>query len=195
MVTKDFIKQCTKNDRKAHYQLYLFVFDELFSVCKRYYKNEEDIQSSLNEVFLKVLLNLPHFLNQDKPIESFKFWCRRIAINNIIDQFRKNKKYNETFEMYAINSQESLDITNEEEINFISEEMDAALNELPEIQKTIVWLHVIEGYKHREISTELKMNENTIRAIFRTAIVKLKTMLEKKKITAILFILIILKLN
>ena len=42
--------------------------------------------------------------------------------------------------------------------------LDAALNELPEVQREIVLLHDLEGWKHREIAERLEIPSGTVRS-------------------------------
>ena len=60
------------------------------SVTNRYKNNEEDAVSLANNSFLKILTNLSKY-NKKVPFEA---WIRRIAINEVIDDYRKNKKRN-----------------------------------------------------------------------------------------------------
>ena len=58
------------------------------SIAYKYYNNEEDAAAIVNTAFLKIFDNLDKY-NFSTPIEA---WMRRITINHIIDEFRKNKK-------------------------------------------------------------------------------------------------------
>ena len=86
------LKQCTSNDRKAHYALYEWCFSDLISICRRYYKNDEDLKSAVNMSFLKVIQSLDTVIQKYDGL-IFYHWMKRIAINQVIDEFRKNKKY------------------------------------------------------------------------------------------------------
>ena len=72
MVTLDLLKQCTKDNRRAHFELCKLSFACLYKVCKRYYNNDEDIKSALNMVFLKVVTHLDQFVKKEKEIEREK---------------------------------------------------------------------------------------------------------------------------
>jgi RNA polymerase sigma factor (sigma-70 family) len=42
--------------------------------------------------------------------------------------------------------------------------LEAALGELTDVQRTVVLMHDLEGYRHREIAVELGMPEGTVRS-------------------------------
>ena len=58
------------------------------SICLRYHKNSTDAEEVLNMGFLKIVTKLDKY-NSDVPFEA---WIRRIMINTIIDDYRKNSK-------------------------------------------------------------------------------------------------------
>ena len=58
------------------------------SICIRYTRNEDTAKEILNIGFFKILTNM----NKYKPEIPFKAWIRRIMINTLIDEFRKQKK-------------------------------------------------------------------------------------------------------
>ncbi|MEZ4849456.1 MAG: sigma-70 family RNA polymerase sigma factor [Bacteroidia bacterium] len=87
-IDQRLIRACIKEDRLAQSQLYRRCFNVLMGVCIRYMKNEEDAVEVLNMGFLKILKNL----EKKKTNVPFEAWIRRIMINTIIDEYRKNKK-------------------------------------------------------------------------------------------------------
>ena len=88
-ITAEILELARKGDRKAQYTLYRQCFPVLMSVCRRYNFGEQDAVAVLNIAFLKIIQNL-HRYSQEAPFEA---WIRRIQINVVIDEFRKNKKW------------------------------------------------------------------------------------------------------
>ena len=58
------------------------------SVGMRYKKDESESAAVVNTAFLKILKNLDKY-NSKVP---FQAWIKRIMINTVIDEFRKNRK-------------------------------------------------------------------------------------------------------
>jgi RNA polymerase sigma-70 factor (ECF subfamily) len=178
MITLDLLKQCTKDNRRAHFELYKLSFACLYKVCKRYYNNDEDVKSALNMAFLKVVTHLDQFIKKEKEIETFEFWMTRITINHIIDEFRTNQKYKasmlhtEDFSKIKLVNHDFIEIKNE-----IPEIMHA-IEKLPLATRTVFMMYTMDGYKHKEIAEVMKISENTSKAHFHQAKIKLKEILK-----------------
>jgi RNA polymerase sigma-70 factor (ECF subfamily) len=193
MVTLDLLKQCTKDNRRAHFELYKASFACLYKVCKRYYYNDDDVKSALNMAFLKVVTHLDQFLQKEKKIETFEFWMTRITINYIIDEFRQNQKYRaammhtEDFSLIKTTHHDWPEIKNE------TPEIMNAIEKLPLATRTVFTMYTIDGYKHKEIAELMQISENTSKAHFHQAKMKLRELLNIKDsaqiaISIILFI-------
>ena len=88
-VTPEIIESCRRNDRKTVNLMYEYCFGMLMPVCFRYNKNEEDARAAYNQGFLKILKGL----NKVEDTINFNPWAKRIMVNSLIDEYRKNKKY------------------------------------------------------------------------------------------------------
>ena len=180
MVTLDLLRQCTKDNRRAHFELYKASFACLYKVCKRYYYNDEDVKSALNMAFLKVVTHLDQFLQKEKQIETFEFWMTRITINHIIDEFRQNQKYKaammhtEDFSLIKATHHDWPEIKNE------APEIMNAIEKLPLATRTVFTMYTIDGYKHKEIAELMQISENTSKAHFHQAKMKLRELLNIK---------------
>ncbi|RMG82896.1 MAG: RNA polymerase sigma factor [Bacteroidetes bacterium] len=154
------IKDCRRGDRKAQFQLYRVCFPVLMGVCVRYQKDEREAGAVLNAGFLKILNNLDKY----RPEVPFEAWIRRIMINTLIDDFRKNRKVNELIEyqdfMNNDNVNEYLDF-NEADLRFDAEQLEALIRALPPVSQKVFNLFAIDGYAHAEISELLGISEGT----------------------------------
>ena len=176
-ITNEIIKSCNSDDRKAINLLYEHCFRFLMPICYRYHKNEEDARAALNNGFLKILNGL-------KKLEgdvNFNAWSKRIMVNTLIDEYRKNKKYNS--QILKSDSETELDYhstgsSNSAESNLGYENIMELLTELPEISAIVFKLFVIEGYSHKEIGEQLEMSEGTSKWHLSTARKQLRERLE-----------------
>ena len=57
--------------------------------------------------------------------------------------------------------------------------LEGALSELPEVQRQIVLLHDLEGWKHREIAERLELPSGTVRSHLHFARKALKSALSE----------------
>ena len=85
----ELITACINHERKAEYELYKITYSYLMGVCFRYTNSREEAEENLNIGFLKILKNLDKY----KPEIPFKVWIRKVMINILIDEFRKEKKH------------------------------------------------------------------------------------------------------
>ena len=178
MINPQLIQDCKNGDRKAQFQLYKRCFSMLMGICKRYQKNDEDAAAALNLGFLRILTNL-HQYRSDAPIE---FWMRRIMINTLIDEFRKNRKVKELIEYTDFSqeqpSTESLDWKQAHK-QFEAEDLERLIRKLPAISQKVFNLFAIDGYSHKEISTMLKMSEGTSKWHLSSARKRLREMMQE----------------
>ena len=175
-IKEHLIKKVIKEDRKAQLELYRICFNTLMSVTNRYKNNEEDAVSLANNSFLKILTNLNKY---DKKV-PFEAWIRRITLNEVIDDFRKNKKRVEMFD--SIDEYDSdKDISlNDIDRNMEEEVVNNYLLQLPPATRTVFCLFAIDDYSHKEICAELKISLETSKWHMKEARKRLKIVLSKK---------------
>ena len=121
-----------------------------------------------------------------KPIEQVGAWLFRVARNRIIDLFRKKK----TLPL----DRESLDASSDGESlgiddllpspeagpeaayarGVLLDELEAALDELPEEQRDVFVAHEIEGRSFRELAAETGLGVNTLLSRKRYAVLYLR---------------------
>lgn len=180
---KDLLEKCIGDNRKAHFELYKLCFDDLIKTCRRYYKQDDELKSCVNMVFLKLVQSLNKI--EDKPKDFVFFhWMRRIALNHIIDEFRSNKRYKELVDIQEeddlINQYDS-GVDDDFERKYGTELIQLAIDSLPPMSKTVFNLHAIEGYKHHEIAEMLDITASTSKVHFFKARVKLQQALKKER--------------
>lgn len=159
-VNPQLIKDCIRGNRKAQFQLYKSCYSLLMGVCVRYKKNEADAAAVLNAGFLKILTKLDTF-RQEVPFEA---WAKRIMINTIIDEFRRDRKVKELIDYVDMSG---LDYRNHgfdynlAEKTFDAEALEILIRRLPPVSQQVFNLYAVDGYKHREIAEMLKISEGT----------------------------------
>jgi RNA polymerase sigma factor (sigma-70 family) len=177
------LQQCKGNDRKAHYTLYQWCFDDLISICRRYYKNDDELKSAVNMSFLKIIQSMEVIIQKYDDLVFFH-WMKKIAINHIIDEFRKNKRYRETIDLKDEAEMLKTDHGFADDRTFWNENLgiiQRAIDTLPEMSKAVFNLYAIDGYKHEEIGELLKISTNTSKVHYFRAKQKLQVLLSKQK--------------
>ena len=158
-VNDSLIKDCLSGNRKAQFSLHKMCFSVLMSVCLRYKVDKEEAKSSVNAGFLKIINNLDRY-NPEVPFDA---WIRRIMINHVIDEFRKNRKVQELIEYTDFNEKQMPEMVdyNEADKVFDASDLEAMIKSLPPVTQKVFNLFAIDGYAHAEISKMLSISEGT----------------------------------
>ncbi len=119
----------------------------LLGVCMKYLKNEEDAKDSVQQVFLKVINDLPKY-----KVEFFKSWLYMVAKNYCLMKLRDKGKY--TAEL----NEQLLSTPDETESKTVALEKDTQLNQvelaleqLNEEQKQCVTLFYLQKQTYQQI--------------------------------------------
>lgn len=119
----------------------------LLGVCMKYLKNEEDAKDSVQQVFLKVINDLPKY-----KVEFFKSWLYMVAKNYCLMKLRDKGKY--TSEL----NEQVLTAPDETESKMVALEKDVQLNQvelamqqLNEDQKQCVTLFYLQKQTYQQI--------------------------------------------
>jgi RNA polymerase sigma factor (sigma-70 family) len=144
--------------------------------------DESEVEDILQDVFYE-LIAASRLM---QPIEQMGAWMFRVARNRIIDLFRKKRP--------AASTGDSLSVAeNDEELlleellpspdagpdaayarGVLLDELDAALDELPEEQREVFVGHELEGRSFKELAAETGLNMNTLLARKHYAVLHLR---------------------
>lgn len=177
-VTKQILLGSAENDRRSQKVLYEYCYRQFIRLCMRYYSNHEDARHALNNGFLKIVNGLQ---NVDLDELNFAAWAKRIIVNTLIDEYRKNKNHNQAIiaketESELANSAERVENLGSLELNY--QEILDLLKTIPPISAHVFTLYVIDGYNHKEIGDLLEISEGTSKWHLSTARKLLRDRLE-----------------
>jgi RNA polymerase sigma factor (sigma-70 family) len=153
---------------------------------RRRVSDERDVEDILQDVFFELV----EAYRTMKPIERVSAWLYRVARNRITDLFRKKRP--ETLDKEPIPNiadgepllledlLPSPDAGPEAEYAraLLFEELDAALDELPEEQSQVFVAHEIDGRSFKEIAQATGLNVNTLVLRKHYAVLHLRERLE-----------------
>lgn len=163
------INQCKKGDRRAQMQLYSTFYKRVYNTCYRILGNSTEAEDSMQDSFMKVFTGLNNY-DDSVPFEG---WLTRIAINTSIDKLRK-KNVN----LISLNENVMYDTIDEDDedwekiVNRVND-VKKAIEKLPETNRLIINLYLIEGYDHEEIGEILNIAPGTSRIQYMRAKKKL----------------------
>lgn len=150
----------------------------MFAVCYRYTHSKDLALDLMNLAFAKVMLTLEKY-DEAQPIDK---WIKTIAINVVIDEFRKSKKYKESIRLYEdtalANAANGWDY--DKHNGEIMEAIKIKLRDLNPLTRSVFNLHAIDGYKHKEIAQMLEIPEGTSHWHYSVAKKELRDYLQKE---------------
>ena len=175
-IKPQLLNACKNNESSAQFELYKLCYGFMMSICKRYKQDDDTAAEALNKAFLKVLNNINDYRSE----VPFDAWVKRIMINTLIDDYRREKKGKETVIITAIEESkyynQYVDF-NEADKNFDANELRELLKKLPKMSQKVFNLFAIDGYSHKEIADLLTISEGTSKWHVAFARKKLKAML------------------
>lgn len=157
----------------------------LRNFIRRRVPDAADAEDIVQEVFCE-LVEANRLL---MPIEHVTGWLFRVARNRITDLFRRKKA--EPFTDRAVED-EAGELLRIEDLlpspdagpealyihNLLLDELDLALDELPDEQRAIFVAHELEGRSFKELSAETGVNVNTLLSRKRYAVLHLRQRLQ-----------------
>jgi len=148
--------------------------------------DEAEAEDILQDVFYELV----EAYRLMKPIEQVSAWMFRVARNRIIDFFRKKKSV--SLNDSTVTDGEGYETGSLEELlpspdagpeavyarNVLLEELEAAIEELPEEQREVFIGHEIEGRSFKELSAETGVSVNTLLSRKHYAVLQLRQRLQ-----------------
>jgi RNA polymerase sigma factor (sigma-70 family) len=148
--------------------------------------NEADAEDLLQEVFFEVI----EAYRLMEPVRQWSAWMFQVARNRIIDLFRK-KRLEEFPNHPAAVSGEGLPLMLEDVLpspdagpaeayarSILLDEIEEALEELPQEQREVFIAHEVEGYSFKEMAARTGASVNTLLSRKHYAVVHLRRRLQ-----------------
>ncbi len=156
----------------------------LRSFIRKRVADEADAEDILQDVFYELVET-----TRVKPLEQVTAWLFRVATNRIIDLFRRKKPGSLADPVAVADDGEELLL---EDLlpstgagpdaayarGVLLEELDDALDELPEAQREVFLAHEVEGRSFKDLSAETGVSVNTLLARKHRAVVHLRRRLQ-----------------
>ena len=167
------IRRAAEGDGRAHEILYRAFATPVYSLCLRFTRVPAHAEDLVQETFIEVMRSIGRFRGD----ASIGTWIRRIAVSKALMFLRS-----------AWTSRSQALGEDWDEINTGVEpgqhhrpddamDLDAALNNLPDVSRTVVWLHDVEGFTHKEIAEFMGKTESFSKSQLSRAYQRLRPML------------------
>ncbi len=124
--------------------------DMLYKICIVILCNEQDVQDAIQDTFCRYLEKKPDFCDE----EHEKAWLIKVATNICRDMIRFRIRHPKI----PIDEVENILVAPEQR------ETLKELLELPVKQKTVIYLHYVEGYPVKDIADILGITESAVKS-------------------------------
>ena len=170
------VRRAAKGDPRAHEIIYRAFATPVYSVCLRFTKAPAQAEDLTQETFIEVLRSIQKFRGE----AALGSWIRRIAVTKALMYLRS--AWTKRGEALA---DDWNDVTEGDALSHgISRhpddalDLDAALANLPEVSRAVVWLHDVEGFTHKEIAGLMGKTESFSKSQLSRAYQRLRPFLE-----------------
>lgn len=151
------VKRCLRGDRKALAALIEGYQRPLYNAAYRILGNPEDAADATQAAFLKAFEHLDSY----DPKYKFFSWIYRIAVNESINQAKRNRVHQQVDESAADNGPGPY---RETEADDLAHRVQGALMTLPDHYRTVLVLRHFSDCSYREIGDILEIPEKTVKS-------------------------------
>lgn len=154
------VDRAREGDRAAFEKLVRRHIDAAHSVALAELADARDAEDAVQDSFITALERL----EDCRDGASFGAWLRQIVRNRARSVRRREQiRRTEALDVAASASSGDSPYRDLERVR-LQQRLEAALGELTGVQRTVVLMHDLEGYRHREIAVELGIPEGTVRS-------------------------------
>jgi RNA polymerase sigma-70 factor, ECF subfamily len=165
------VERARRGDAKAFERLYRDHVGRLHGLCLRMTRNPDLAADCVQDAFIKAWKALPKF----EARASFSTWLHRIAVNTVLERRRGPANAEIAVEDPTVHEQPVMVLDTPVE----EEELEAAIESLPQGARDALVLCGLYGYEHAEAASMLGIAVGTCKAQLHRARGLLKERLER----------------
>lgn len=167
------IERVKEGDAGAYDYLVSLYLRRVVSIAYGVVRNAHDAEDLAQEAFVRGFANIGRF----ETGQPFGPWICRIVTNLALDVARRRKRFPDEELSNDAPAARRDDAPLRAESNEIARRIDGAIESLPEMQRLVARLHLVEELDHAAIATVTGLSEGTIRSHLSHARRKLKEQL------------------
>jgi RNA polymerase sigma factor (sigma-70 family) len=177
---RELMARLAEGDREALAPLMERHYARLYRIALSYLRHPDDALETVQETFVKAFQKASRW---DGSVEAGP-WLSRVAINQSIDRWRRNRRRQATFSPLGEGDHETAlaDGAPDPDRRVLGRELRdrlaAALDTLPERQRAVVLLRHYQEMTLEEISETLGMKLGTVKSSLHRALIRLRAGLE-----------------
>jgi len=170
------VKRAAKGDVRAHEIIYRAFATPVYSICLRFTKVPAHAEDLVQETFIEIMRSIGKFRGE----AALGSWIRRIAVTKALMFLRsawtkRGQALGDDWQDVTEGQAVSHGISSHPDDAM---DLDAALRNLPDVSRAVVWLHDVEGFTHKEIAGLMGKTESFSKSQLSRAYRRLRPMLE-----------------
>ncbi|MBT8303594.1 MAG: RNA polymerase sigma factor [Bacteroidia bacterium] len=175
---EQLLEQCSLGNQRAQMEVYDRYYKAMYNTAFRIVKDSAEAEDIMQDSFLTAFAKLGNL----KEKVTFGSWLKRIVVNNSIQHYNKNSKYNDVpldDVMYKIEDHSGVP-ENYEYTNVKAKQVMDSMKELKDNYRVSLTLHLVEGYDYEEISEIMNISYGNCRTTISRAKESLRQKLQPK---------------
>lgn len=169
------VQQCLSGDATAYRALYERYAKAMYNTALRIVNRTDDAEDILQEAFTDAFQQLGSFEGRS----TFGAWLRQIVVYKSITHLKKQKLHLNGLEADAENIADETEV-DEDEVWYTVDSIKQAMQKLPDGYRTVLALHLIEGFEQEEVAAMMKVAHSTVRTQYMRAKQKLLQVLKQE---------------
>lgn len=155
------VRRARDGDRSAFEVLVRRYLKTAYAVALAELADPRDAEDAVQDSFIAALERL----EDCRDPAAFAGWLRRI-VRNRARSVRRRERVRETDELESVGDRATSwhDPARDLERSELRRRLERALEGLTDVQRHVVLMHDLEGYRHREIAVDLDIPEGTVRS-------------------------------
>ena len=169
------IRKAAAGDARAHEIIYRAFSAPVYSICLRFTKTPAHAEDLVQETFIEIMRSIAKFRGE----AALGSWIRRIAVTKSLMFLRsawtrRSQSLTDDWDDMTAGEPVSHGISSHPDDAI---DLDAALANLPDVGRAVVWLHDVEGFTHKEIAGLMGKTESFSKSQLSRAYQKLRPLL------------------
>jgi RNA polymerase sigma-70 factor (ECF subfamily) len=169
------VKRAARGDGKAHEIIYRAFATPVYSLCLRFTRVPAQAEDLVQETFIEIMRSIAQFRGE----AALGSWIRRIAVTKSLMFLRsawtaRGQALAQDWDEFTEGDASAGGVSGRPDDAL---DLDAALANLPSVSRTVVWLHDVEGFTHKEIAKLMGKSESFSKSQLSRAYARLRPML------------------
>ena len=173
------VSRAARGDARAHEIIYRAFATPVYSLCLRFTRVPAHAEDLVQETFIEIMRSIAKFRGE----AALGSWIRRIAVSKALMFLRsawtaRGQSLADDWDEVTAGDAVSHGVSQHPDEAM---DLDAALANLPDVSRTIVWLHDVEGFTHKEIAKMMGRTESFSKSQLSRAYQRLRPLLTADK--------------